>query len=175
MGAMRLNWRGPRARHMAAVTGLAVLAVGGAVACEPTGMSSATVAYTTDRTVTKELEREHAGVRWLNCNASYGDHGVTPSGTNTVATVDCDGQTDDGKKITVHGRVTRAVSGACIRGNITAKIDGKQWFRVDGLGDCDATTAPGPTNGQPGPTVTVTVTRTMWCKGDPQCWPVEGK
>jgi hypothetical protein len=159
-----------------AVAGLAVVTVGGVAGCDPGAVTSATVAYTTDQTVTKELNREHAGVRWLNCNASYGDHGVTPSGTDTVASVDCKGQTNDGKDITVTGKVTRAVSGACIRGNITAKVGGKQWFRVDGLGNCNATTAPNnPTNGQPGPTVTVTVTKTLWCQGDPKCWPVEGK
>ncbi len=65
-----------------------------------------------------------------------------------------------------------------MRGDLTAKVGGKVWFHVDGLGDCNATTGPTyrpPTHGQPGPTVTVTVTRTIWCKGDPTCWPVEGK
>jgi len=163
---------------MAAVAGLAVVAVGGAVACEPGGLNTATVAYTTDQTVTAELQRQKADVRWLNCTASY-DDGASPSASateNTVASVDCKGETDDGKDITVTGRVTRAVSGACVRGDLTAEIDGKQWFHVSGLGDCDAKTTP-PVNrpGQPGPTVTVTVTRTVWCQVDPSCHPVEGK
>jgi hypothetical protein len=159
-----------------AVAGLAVVAVGSVVACEPGGLNTATVAYTTDQTVTAELERQKADVRWLNCTASYDDK-VTPSASeNTVAEVDCKGETDDGKDITVTGKVTRAVSGACVRGNLTAKIDGKQWFHVEGLGDCDAKTTPPVNNpGQPGPTVTVTVTQTIWCERYPTCRPVQGK
>jgi hypothetical protein len=161
---------------VAAVAGLAVVAVGSVVACEPGGLNTATVAYTTDQTVTAELERQKADVRWLNCTASY-DDGVTPSASeNAVAEVDCKGETDDGKDITVTGEVTRAVSGACVRGNLTAKIDGKQWFHVEGLGDCDAKTTPPVNNpGQPGPTVTVTVTQTIWCERYPTCRPVQGK
>jgi hypothetical protein len=164
---------------MVAVTGLAAVAVGGMAACEPGGLNTATVAYTTDETVTAELERQKANVRWLSCTASYED-GVTPSASeNTVAEVDCEGETDDGKDITVTGEVTRAVSGACVRGDLTAKIDGKEWFHVEGLGDCDARTTPPVNNpgqpGQPGPTVTVTVTQTIWCERYPTCRPVEGK
>ncbi len=164
------------------MAGGAVLAVGGLVACEPGGLSSAAVAYTTDETVTEELERRKAGVRWLNCTASFGneDGGGASSSPRerTVATVDCEGETDDGKDITVTGRVTHAVNGACVRGNITAKVDGRQRFRVDGLGDCDA--ASPSRVGQPGgdgarPTVTVTVTTTVWCEQYPSCRPVEGK
>ncbi|MGW6293539.1 hypothetical protein [Streptomyces sp. NPDC055058] len=162
------------------MAGGAVLAVGGLVACEPGGLSSAAVAYTTDETVTEELERHKAGVRWLNCTADFGERSGAPasSGERTVATVDCEGETDDGKDITVTGRVTHAVNGACVRGNITAKVDGRQRFRVDGLGDCDAA-SPSPV-GQPGgegarPTVTVTVTTTVWCEQYPSCRPVEGK
>ncbi|GGY12127.1 lipoprotein [Streptomyces djakartensis] len=161
----------------------AVVAAGGAAACEPGGISSATVAYTTDETVTRELDRQKADVRWLTCTASYGDSGKggkpSPSASEkTVATVDCDGETKDGKDITVTGKVTHAVDGACVRGNITAKVDGKVWFQVDGLGDCGATPSPvggGPANGRPGPTVTVTVTQTIWCDRYPDCRPVEGK
>ncbi|CAM5668398.1 hypothetical protein SVIOM74S_08147 [Streptomyces violarus] len=111
-------------------------------------------------------------MRWLTCTASYGDSGRARSRRprrvrTTVATVDCGGRADDGKDITVDGKVTHAVDGACVRGNITAKVDGKVWFEVDGLGDCNSTSASpvggGPTNGQPGATVTVTVTQTIWC------------
>jgi hypothetical protein len=161
------------------VVGLAAVAVGGVVACDPGGLSAATVAYTTDRTATAELERRHADVRWLNCTAAYGGDGsATPSASeDTVATVDCEGETDDGKDITVTGRVTRAVSGSCVRGDLVAKAGGKEVFHVSGLGRCDATPSavePPRGGGQPGPTVTVTVTRTVWCTGDPQCRP-EGK
>jgi hypothetical protein len=189
MGVSRHLSHRPRRTRAVAVAGLAVAAVGAVVACEPGDLSSASVAYTTDKTATAELERQHVHVRWLTCTGSYGSKGraagksPSPSAT-TVVTVDCRGQTDDGRKITVTGRVTKAVDGACVRGDLTAKVGGKRWFHVDGLGNCDA--RPGPTytapvthrppgGGQPGPTVTVTVTRTIWCKGDPTCWPVEGK
>lgn len=55
---------------------------------------------------------------------------------------------------------------------------------MSGLGDCDATPGPAftppatyrpPAQPRPTVTVTVTVTRTLWCKGDPTCWPAEGK
>lgn len=185
MGVLRRIGRGARGRRVAVTATFAVVVVGGAVACEPGGgISSAAVAYTTDETVTKELNRQKAGVRWLTCTASYADSGKSgkssPSASeNTVATVDCEGETEDGKDITVTGKVTHAVDGACVRGNITAKVDGKVWFEVDGLGNCNATSpAPvggGPTGGQPGPTVTVTVTQTIWCERYPDCRPVEGK
>ncbi|MFV0136069.1 hypothetical protein ACLGIH_23150 [Streptomyces sp. HMX87] len=158
--------------------GIAVLAVGGVVACEPGGMSSASVAYTTDETVTREMQRRDTEVRWLTCTADYGDSGRSASATEeTVASVDCEGETKDGKKITVDGKVTRIVDGACVRGELTAKVDGRQWFRVNGLGDCDATPTPpgnGPGGNAPRPTVTVTVTKTVWCQERPGCWP-EGK
>lgn len=173
-----------------AVAGFAVVAAGGAAACDPGGLDSAVVAYTTDRTATAELNRQHVSVRWLSCTADYGGgRGRTPgtatpsASRTTAASVDCRGQTGDGRKITVTGKVTRAVDGACVRGDLTAKAGGKVWFHVDGLGDCDATTGPThrppvisrPTRDQPGPAVTVTVTRTIWCQGDPTCRPVEGK
>ncbi|MGW0815938.1 hypothetical protein ACWD00_22195 [Streptomyces viridiviolaceus] len=179
MGVLRSIWRRPRVPRSVLVAGSAVVAVGGLVACDPAGLSSASVAYTTDQTVTRELERQKADVRWLTCTASYGDDGGTASADeDTVASVDCRGETDDGQDITVDGKVTRVVEGACVRGDLTAKVDGKEWFRVQGLGDCDATTAPPaqtPTRGQPGPTVTVTVTRTVWCDAYPNCRPVQGK
>ncbi|MFD8225336.1 hypothetical protein ACFV16_14330 [Streptomyces massasporeus] len=181
MGASTRYRLGPRGRRVAVAAAFAVLAVGGAVACEPGAISSASVAYTTDETVTKELNRQKAGVRWLTCTASYGDNGgkSSPSARErTVATVDCEGETKDGKDITVDGKVTHAVDGACVRGKITAKVDGKVWFQVDGLGDCNSTTPPpvgGPGGGGPAPTVTVTVTQTVWCDRYPDCRPVEGK
>lgn len=167
----------------------AVLVVGGLVACEPGGIGTATVSYTTDQTVTRELDRQQAQVRWLTCNASRdgdgdgatasageGAAGEKTAGEKTVVTVDCEGETDDGKDITVHGKVTRVVDGACVRGDLTAEVGGEQVFRVDGLGNCDATSAPPadrPSPEEPGPTVTVT--RTIWCPDDPHCRPVQGK
>jgi hypothetical protein len=187
MGALRRIWRRPRGRRVAAAAGLAVVTVGGVVACQPGDLSSATVAYTTDKTATAELKRQHVNVRWLTCTGNYGNNnkaytpGKTPAPTETtVVTVDCQGQTNDNRAITVTGKVTRAVDGACVRGDLVAKVGGKEWFHVNGLGNCNAVTpssvnTPPVTYGQPGPTVTVTVTKTIWCKGDPTCWPVEGK
>ncbi|MFH8441173.1 hypothetical protein ACH4D3_08070 [Streptomyces sp. NPDC018026] len=170
-------WAMRRIRRIAPVAVGAAVAVGGLVACEPGGLSSATVAYTTDQTVTRELQRLKADVHWLTCTASYGGKGSTASASeNAVATVHCEGKTDDNKDITVDGKVTRVVNGACVRGGLTAKVDGKEWFRVKGLGNCDATSAPPanrPSRNGPGPTVTVT--RTIWCPDDPHCRPVEGK
>ncbi|GHI07826.1 hypothetical protein AQI88_33970 [Streptomyces cellostaticus] len=169
---------------MAAGAGLAVVALGGVVGCEPGGLSSAMVAYTTDKTATHELKQQHVGVSWLTCTGSFttgfGKSGATSKAQNVVS-VDCQGETTDRRKITVTGRVTRAVDGACVRGDLTAKVGGRQVFRVSGLGNCDATphvtykqpTAYHPSYPQPGPTVTVT--RTIWCKGDPTCWPAQGK
>ncbi|MER7051239.1 MULTISPECIES: hypothetical protein [unclassified Streptomyces] len=178
MGALRRIWR------VAPVVVGSVVAVGGVVACDPGGLSSASVALTTDQTVTRELERQKADVRWITCTASVGDGdggggdgGATASaGEDTVASVDCEGETGDGKDITVDGEVTRVVNGACVRGDLTAKVDGEEWFRVKGLGNCDTTSAPPddrPSPHRPGPTVTVT--RTIWCPDDPHCRPVEGK
>ncbi|WP_406435851.1 hypothetical protein OHB00_17545 [Streptomyces sp. NBC_00631] len=184
MGALRRIWGRPRGTRVAAAAGLVVLAVGGAVACQPSDLNTATVAYTTDQTATAELKRQHVDVSWLTCTGNYGSSkssAKTPSATETtVVSVDCKGRTKDGRAITVTGRVTKAVSGACVRGNLVAKVGGKEWFRVNGLGDCDATPGPTystyrpPTYGQqPGPTVTVT--KTIWCQGDPKCRPVQGK
>ncbi len=186
MGAMKRVPRGARWwRRQALAAGFAVAAVAGVTACEGGGLSSAAVALTTDETVTKELNRQKAKVRWLSCTASFGDkddkndkNGSSSGGEDTVASVDCQGETQDGKEIAVTGRVTHAVNGACVRGNITAKVDGKQVFRVDGLGDCDSTSPPRvgePTQRGPRPTVTVTVTTTVWCEQYPSCRPVEGK
>ncbi|MER5938728.1 hypothetical protein ABT121_15555 [Streptomyces sp. NPDC001928] len=169
-----------RGARVAGAAGLAVVAVGGLAACDPGGLNTATVAFTTDQTVTAELERQKADVQWLNCTGSYdgGKNNSSPTASeNTVVKVDCEGETRDGKDITVTGRITRAVSGSCVRGDLVAKIGGKEWFHVNGLGNCDATPSPvnPPGNGsQPGPTVTVTVTRTVYCKEHPNCWP-EGK
>ncbi|MEW1872383.1 hypothetical protein AB0420_30535 [Streptomyces caelestis] len=166
-------------RRQALAAGFAVAAVAGVTACEGGGLGSAAVAFTTDETVTEELNRQKADVRWLSCTGSFGDkEGRSEASRNTVASVDCQGETRDGKEITVTGRITHAVNGACVRGNITAKVGGKQVFRVDGLGDCDSTSPPRvgePTRRGPEPTVTVTVTTTVWCEQYPSCRPVEGK
>ncbi|HSX98946.1 MAG TPA: hypothetical protein VLG91_16380 [Streptomyces sp.] len=166
------------------------------VACEGGGLNTGAVAFTTDRLGTEELEREGLDVRWLTCTASYdSDAGAggdgdgdgekqgggrkpgTPSASAaTVADVDCTGEDKEGRDISLTGKVTKEVNGRCVRGDLTAKVGGKEWFHVEGLGNCDA---PDPSAGlpdpdRPGPTVTVTVTQTIWCQKDPACVP-EGK
>ncbi|MFR9799510.1 hypothetical protein ACL02U_26990 [Streptomyces sp. MS06] len=178
---MRAASRVRRRARAAAAAALAVLAAGTVAGCEPGGVSTAAVAFTTDQVATKELNRQHVGVRRLDCTAGYGSHGATPSaGQSSVATVDCRGRTDDGAAITVTGRVTRAVSGSCVRGELVGTVGGKELFHARGLGDCDGRTpspvGAAPTGAQRGrPTVTVTVTRTVWCRTDAHCRPVQGK
>ncbi|MFF1743195.1 hypothetical protein [Streptomyces mirabilis] len=175
------------------VAGLAVVSAFGVAACEPVGgLSASAVAYTTDRAGTAELQRQHVDVQYLSCTGSYGGGnkaytpGRTPSAsssTPSVVEVDCRGQTKDRREITITGKVTREVEGKCVRGDLTAKVGGKKWFRVNVLGNCNAPSTPSytpptygaPTYHRPGPTTTVTVTKTMWCKGDPTCWPSQGK
>ncbi|MDX3247531.1 hypothetical protein [Streptomyces sp. ME18-1-4] len=156
MGALRRIWLLP----------VVVVVAGAAVACEPGGLSAMSVAYTTDQAATAEIERRDVKVRWLTCTAQYEDRAKAES----VASVDCKGQTGDGKDITVTGKITRAVDGACVRGDLTAVVGKKQLFRVSGLGDCrSATPSPVKPSGsaQPGgrPTVTVTVTVTETVDG----------
>ncbi|MDQ0990850.1 hypothetical protein [Streptomyces sp. V3I7] len=191
MGVLRRTRQRPRAVRPVAAAGLAALAAVTVAGCRPGDLNSASAAYTTDRTATARLDRQHVDVRWLSCTGDYGSGGRTqasgrsPSPSeSTVVSVDCQGRTEDGRKITVTGRVTRAVDGACVRGDLVARVGGKERFHVHGLGDCDATPGPAysppathrpPAGGQPRPTVTVTVTRTIWCETDPSCRPVEGK
>ncbi|MFI7293229.1 hypothetical protein [Streptomyces sp. NPDC050121] len=156
MGALRRIWLLP----------VVVVVAGAAVACEPGGLSAMSVAYTTDQAATAEIERRDVKVRWLTCTAQYEDRAKAEA----VASVDCKGQTGDGKDITVTGKITRAVDGACVRGDLTAVVGKKQLFRVSGLGDCrSATPSPVKPSGsaQPGgrPTVTVTVTVTETVDG----------
>ncbi|MQY32631.1 hypothetical protein SRB17_05850 [Streptomyces sp. RB17] len=171
--------------RVVAAAGVVMGAGAALVACQPDDLSSATVAYTTDTTATAELRQHRVDVSWLTCTGNDGNGGSaagrrpSPSET-TVVSVDCQGETKDGRKITVTGKVTKAVDGACVRGDLTSRVAGRQVFHVSGLGDCGATHGPTfrPPTYRPGggrPTVTVTVTRTVWCKGDPTCWPAEGK
>ncbi|MFS8197086.1 hypothetical protein ACLVWQ_00205 [Streptomyces sp. CWNU-52B] len=155
----------------------------GLVACEPgNGLSIAAVVITTDQTGTRALEDKGFDVRWLNCTASYGNdgesRGASPS-ARRVADVDCRGETGDGRDITIKGEVTQEVNGTCVRGDLTARVGGRQVFRVDVLGNCRAgtpssvdnrTTAPPRTPG-----ATVTVTRTVTEYPHPGCSCFQGK
>ncbi|WP_254643673.1 hypothetical protein [Streptomyces sp. BV286] len=179
MGAMRRR----RARHrgpvMAAAATAAVFAL---VACEPgNGMSTAAVAITTDQAGTRELERQGVDVQWLTCTASYGEKGATVGASpsvRSVAVVDCLGETGDGRDITIKGKVTQEVNGTCVRGDLTAEVGGKEWFRADVLGNCRAGTPPAghrTTPPPPKPGATVTVTRTVTEYPHPSCSCFQGK
>jgi len=163
----------------------AVAAVFGLVACEPgDGINTAAVAVTTDRTGTRELERRGVDVRWLTCTASYGENGKNTGsaeaspGVRSVASVDCVGETGDGQDISIKGKVTQEVNGTCVRGDLTAGVDGRERFRLDVLGTCRAGTPPVGDRTTPppgGPGATVTVTRTVTTYPHPGCSCYEGK
>ncbi|MCX4908757.1 hypothetical protein [Streptomyces sp. NBC_00878] len=195
MGALRRIRRRLGRRRGPVAAGLAVAAVFGAAACEPGGgMGTAAVAITTDQAGTRELEKQGVDVQWLSCTASYGDKGPTTGNSpsvRSVATVDCVGEAKDGREITIKGKVTQEINGACVRGDLTAKVAGKQWFRADVLGNCAAgtpsTTKPSTTKpwtppadhrttppaDRPG--ATVTVTRTVTVSPHPTCSCFQGK
>ncbi|MGC5568564.1 hypothetical protein ACPYPG_37755 [Streptomyces sp. FR-108] len=176
MGALRrIRHRGP------AIALAAVSAVFALVACEPgDGLNTAAVAITTDQKGTSELEKRGVDVQWLTCTSSYGDKAAsTPSASvHNVASVDCTGETKDGQDISIKGQVTQEVNGTCVRGDLTATVGGKQVFRVNVLGNCQAETPPvdnrtTPPPDQPG--ATVTVTRTVTVYPNPSCSCISGK
>ncbi|TQK44533.1 hypothetical protein FBY35_6042 [Streptomyces sp. SLBN-118] len=165
MGALR-RVLDPRTLAAVCAASAAVVGVG---ACEPTtgGLSSVAVAVTTDKTATSTLERIGFKVRWLSCTATMNGGkapaSASPSGPS-VATVDCQGETESGQKITVKGKVTDERSGRCVRGDLVAKVGGKVVFEASMLGNCSAAPSSTPVTRPPGgpgrPTVTVTVTVT---------------
>ncbi|MGW6059967.1 hypothetical protein [Streptomyces sp. NPDC055189] len=194
---------GGRRRRVLYAVGFAGAAVIGVAACDPVdgSMNTAAVAITTDEMATKELERQHLDVLWISCTARFKDR-VTPSSGDPEekadVDVDCQGQarngkgSDDTSNITVKGVVWSVVDGHCVRGSLTAKVDGKQWFHVEVLGNCeggddgtdDGNWDDGNDNGDdqggdkpdepdqpPAATVTVTVPGTP----DPTCSCFKGK
>ncbi|MET9665782.1 hypothetical protein ABZY19_10445 [Streptomyces sp. NPDC006475] len=162
-----------RPRRTLAAIAVAGTAVGVLAACEPAtgGLSSVAVSVTTDRTGTSTLERIGFDVRWLSCTATLDDAGnpsPSPSRTGT-ATVDCQGETEAGQKITLKGKVTEERSGRCVRGDLMARVDGKVVFEATVLGNCSATpsSSPRPTPPGSGPRPAVTVTVTVTETADP--------
>ncbi|MEW2524922.1 hypothetical protein [Streptomyces sp. NPDC047071] len=185
---------------------MALVAVGATgfalAACDPVegDMSTSAIALTTDKMGTAELERQHLDVAWFNCTASFvkkdGDGKRKATDEPREAEVDCQGKSegaDGGKAIVLKGRVTDVRNGKCVRGNLTARVEGKEWFRVDVLGNCQGGkgndddgdkgdgdhgggrhTPPArhdPGRDEPGPTATVTVTE----RPDPTCNCYPGK
>ncbi|MFI8927523.1 hypothetical protein ACIG3E_07585 [Streptomyces sp. NPDC053474] len=168
-------------------------------ACDPVegDMSTSAIALTTDKMGTAELERQHLDVAWFNCTASFvkKDRDGKRKATDEPreAEVDCQGKSEDDKDIVLKGRVTDVRNGKCVRGNLTARVEGKEWFRVDVLGNCEGGkgndddgdnddgdngggrhTPPvnhDPGRDEPGPTATVTVTE----RPDPTCDCYPGK
>ncbi|GLF93771.1 hypothetical protein [Streptomyces yaizuensis] len=157
-----------RFRGPAALAVVAVVAAG-LTACEPAGdgrLRSGSVAHTTDRMTTRTFERLGVPVKWFTCTARVAGEGAAPSPASRAprpshATVDCEGETDAGKRITLTGRVTEERSGLCVRGDLTARIGARTAFDASYLGDCDGrrTDPPGsaPTRPATGPTARPTV------------------
>ncbi|MFD8998509.1 hypothetical protein [Streptomyces abikoensis] len=125
----------------AALTGAAIVALSGC-ATGP-GLDATAVAATTQREAGRALDREGVHAAWLSCKGKAENGGKDP-GTGsalpvTVVGVDCEGRTDNGKRIIVYGSVTGMSGQGCVRGLLTAKVDGRTVFQVTVLGDCDGT------------------------------------
>ncbi|GAA0972141.1 hypothetical protein GCM10009574_023720 [Streptomyces asiaticus] len=132
-------------------------------ACEPTGggISSVTIAITTDQVATEALERGGVGVRWMSCNAEF-RHGRTAGAASpsqserageTDARVDCHGRTDNDKDVRIRGRVTYVREDHCVRGDLTGQVDGRKVFEANVIGECQGggsdTESPRPTRSRP--------------------------
>ncbi|QKV97856.1 hypothetical protein HUT19_27510 [Streptomyces sp. NA02950] len=126
----------------------AVVAVTG---CDPedNGVSSIVVAVTTDKVASRALEKGGVDVRWMTCNADLkggrtagasasGDtNRERDEGTETDASVDCRGETENDKKIKITGKVTFVRKNHCVRGQLTASVDGHRAFEARVIGECD--------------------------------------
>ncbi|TVL91893.1 hypothetical protein [Streptomyces sp. SAJ15] len=135
-------------------------------ACEPEerrGLSAIGVAVTTDKVATRALERGGIGVRWMTCTADLkGDQVIGASSSPaSEASVDCRGETERGDaEIRVTGVVTYAREGRCVRGDLTAKVAGKQVFRADVIGECGGGGGSGEGDGDGGERPSDGATRT---------------
>jgi hypothetical protein len=112
----------------AAVVLAAVAAVSGVAACDPVdGLNSSNVSVSTDQLATRALRQQKVDVQWLSCSAT--EDREDPE-------VDCLGRTDDQRKITVKGVVTRQSDLTCVQGHLTAVVADRTVFDVRGLGNC---------------------------------------
>lgn len=121
----------------------AVLATVAVTACEPrddSELSAIGVAVTTDRVSTRALEKGGIDVRWMTCNADVkGKHTSGPSASRDAkASVNCRGKTRDDRDIKITGVVTYERKNLCVRGDLTAKVDGNRVFQANVIGDCNA-------------------------------------
>ncbi|MFJ2953900.1 hypothetical protein [Streptomyces sp. NPDC087270] len=120
MGRIRRNWG-------VGVAGAAMV-MATVAACDPVdGLSSSNVSVSTDQLATKALKQEHVQVQWLSCSAT--EDRKDPK-------VDCVGRTNDQRKISVKGDVTRQSNLKCVQGHLTALVEGRTVFDVHGLGAC---------------------------------------
>lgn len=160
-GRIRMRVPLPRplpARRLGYASGAAVLtaaAVVGLTGCDPTGgLDSATVALTTQRQASLALRHADVDVNWLSCRGKAENGGKDDSGATqpvTIVGVDCEGRTGAGKKIIVYGKVTGMDTDACVRGLLTAKVDGKTVFSLSVLGDCSKGSGGSGASGGPPP------------------------
>ncbi|MFI9200441.1 hypothetical protein [Streptomyces sp. NPDC053048] len=168
MGALR-RVRPDRARYAAGAAALVGAAVVALTGCEATGLEASAVAVTTQKLAAASLDHQGAKAAWLNCKGKAENGGTDAGGAThpvTVVGVDCEGRTEQGKKIIVFGRVTGITGQACVRGLLTAKVDGRTVFSVSVLGDCSHTGGgkppappkpPSPPHGpHPGPSASCT-------------------
>ncbi len=133
------------------VVAVSVAAAVAVTGCDPedNGVSSIVVAVTTDKVASRALDKGGVEVRWLTCNAdlksgrtagasaSDDAHRERDEGTETDASVDCRGETASDKKIKVSGRVTFVRKNHCVRGHLTASVDGHRAFEARVIGECD--------------------------------------
>ncbi|MEU8823372.1 hypothetical protein [Streptomyces sp. NPDC048636] len=139
-----------RGRQLLAVA-VSVAAVVAVTGCDPedNGVSSIVVAVTTDKVASRALEKGDVDVRWLTCNAEMkggrtagasasGDaNRERDEGAETDASVDCRGETGNDKDIRVNGRVTFVRKNHCVRGHLTASVDGHRAFEARVIGECE--------------------------------------
>ncbi|MDT3395657.1 hypothetical protein RKE29_03160 [Streptomyces sp. B1866] len=123
----------------------AVAAAAAAVAltgCDPdeSGLGPASVAFTTDKLSTRALERGGLSVRWLTCTGDPKEERVAGSSASRSpdVSIDCRGRTDDDRKIRITGVVRYAEESRCVRGELTAAVDGHRVFRTRAIGKCDS-------------------------------------
>ncbi|MFJ8232324.1 hypothetical protein ACIQ9E_20535 [Streptomyces sp. NPDC094448] len=157
-----------RLRALAATVAVAAVAAAG-TACEPRErtLSSSSVAMTTEHTARSTLERIGFDIRSFDCTATVpGERGRTgpsavPAGAPGQATVACEGRTRTGQPVALKGKVTDETAGACVRGDLDARVDGKLVFEAQYLGRCDRGRSRAPATRTPGerprPAVTTTV------------------
>ncbi|WP_435130468.1 hypothetical protein [Actinacidiphila sp. bgisy144] len=106
----------------------AAMVLAAVAGCEPVdGLDSSNVSVSTNQLATKALKRDHVAVQWLSCGVTEDAHDPK---------VDCLGRTEDQRKITVKGDVTRQTDLRCLQGHLTAAVDGRTVFDVRGLGAC---------------------------------------